>query len=171
MAADTFAPALKFVFGQEGGYVDDPVDPGGATNLGITLRVLAVWRHTAVTSSDVKNLGPDEAAAIYRAHYWNIVLGDSLPSGIDLMVFDAGVNLGTFRSAALLQKALGVDADGAIGPQTLAALKSAPTHAVIDRLAQERQSYYESLPIYAHFARGWTSRVIAATAAAKKLAP
>ena len=116
MAATNFNPCLTFVLWAEGGYVDDPLDPGGATNLGITLGVLREWRHTAVTKSDVQNLTREEAGAIYRARYWNAIRGDELPAGVDLMVFDACVNLGPGRSARMLQAAVGVAQDGAIGP-------------------------------------------------------
>src|SRR5690348_18419167 len=104
MAASNWDQCLDFIFDKEGGYSDDPLDPGGATNLGITLNELSQWRHDAVTKQDVKALTRQEAAAIYRANYWNVVRGDELPAGIDLMVFDAGVNIGTPRSARFLQQ-------------------------------------------------------------------
>ena len=170
MAADAFDTALSFVLAQEGGYVDDPLDPGGATNLGITLRVLTNWRHTAVSKQDVQHLGRDEASAIYRAHYWNVLHGDALPAGVDLLVFDCGVNMGTYRSACLLQRSLGVTADGAIGPRTLSAIKSGQMMELIEQLARERQTYYESLPTFSHFGHGWTRRVEAAKKASEELA-
>ena len=71
MADTDWDASLAFVFSVEGGYTDDPMDPGGATNLGITLDELSVWRHTAVTKADVQNLQRDEAGAIYRTNYWN----------------------------------------------------------------------------------------------------
>jgi lysozyme family protein len=160
MAAENFDPCLTFVLSAEGGYVDDPLDPGGATNLGITLRVLSEWRHTAVTKDDVRNLTDEEAGAIYRARYWNVVRGDDLPAGIDLMVFDAGVNLGTGRSARMLQAAVGVAQDGAMGPATLGAVQGQQdTPGLISKLADAREAYYHSLSTFPRFGTGWTTRV------------
>jgi len=160
MTAANFDRCLAFVLSAEGGYVDDPLDPGGATNLGITLRVLSEWRHTAVTKSDVQNLTRDEAGAIYRARYWNTVHGDNLPAGVDLMVFDAGVNLGPGRSARMLQAAVGAAEDGAIGPETLRAVGGHHNDPdLISKLADRREAYYHSLPTFSHFGTGWTARV------------
>jgi lysozyme family protein len=159
MTATNFNACLAFVLSAEGGYVDDPLDPGGATNLGITLRVLSEWRHTAVTKIDVQNLTREEAGAIYRARYWNVVRGDDLPVGVDLMVFDAGVNLGTGRSARMLQAAVGAAEDGAIGPETLGAVGHHDPSDLISTLANTREAYYRSLPTFSHFGAGWTARV------------
>jgi lysozyme family protein len=160
MTAANFNACLAFVLSAEGGYVDDPLDPGGATNLGITLRVLSEWRHTAVTKEEVRNLTREEAGAIYRARYWNVVRGDDLPAGVDLLAFDAGVNLGTGRSARMLQAAVGVAQDGAIGPATLDAVgRQQDTADLISKLAAAREAYYRSLPTFPHFGTGWTARV------------
>lgn len=159
MTASNFNACLAFVLSAEGGYVDDPLDPGGATNLGITLRVLSDWRHTAVTKTDVRDLTREEAGAIYRARYWNVVHGDSLPAGVDLMVFDAGVNLGTGRSARMLQAVVGAAEDGAIGSETLGAMQSHHAPDLISNLAEEREAYYHSLSTFSHFGAGWTARV------------
>ena len=160
MTAANFNSCLAFVLSAEGGYVDDPLDPGGATNLGITLRVLSEWRHTAVTKVDVQNLTRDEAGAIYRARYWTVVHGDDLPAGVDLMVFDAGVNLGPGRSARMLQAAVGAAEDGAIGPETLRAVEGHHDPSdLISKLANAREAYYQSLPTFSHFGAGWTARV------------
>ncbi len=159
MAEANWDACLAFVLAAEGGYVDDPMDPGGATNLGITLQVLSTWRHTAVTKVDVQNLQQDEAGAIYRANYWNAERCSDLPSGVDLMVFDAAVNMGIGRSAKFLQAAAGVTADGSIGPQTLAATAAAPAAALVDVLADARLQFYQGLPTFDHFGQGWSARV------------
>ena len=106
MSDASWNAALAFVFSVEGGFTDDPVDPGGATNLGITHDELAKWRGRAVTIDDMRDLGKDEAAAIYRANYWTISRCADLAPGVDLIVFDAAVNTGNGRSARLLQAAL-----------------------------------------------------------------
>jgi lysozyme family protein len=159
MAAANFVTCLEFVLEQEGGYVDDPLDPGGATNLGITLHVLSDWRHTAVTKIDVQNLSKNEAGAIYRARYWNVVRGDDLAQGVDLMVFDAAVNLGTGRSAKILQAVVGASQDGAIGPDTLGAARTDSSAGLVAKLADARVAFYQDLPTFSHFGKGWIARV------------
>lgn len=159
MAAGSFDRSLAFVLKQEGGYVDDPRDPGGATNMGITLATLTAWRHSAVTKQDVQNLTVAEAAAIYRTKYWNALQCDALPAGVDLMLFDCGVNAGPARSAKFLQAGLGLSADGAIGPQTITAATAADQAHLINDLAKRRLDYYRSLPAFDHFGGGWTARV------------
>jgi lysozyme family protein len=170
MAEANWNTCLAFVFAAEGGYTDDPQDPGGATNLGITLDELAIWRHTAVTKDDVKNLGRAEASAIYRTNYWNASRCNELPSGVDLMVMDASVNTGNGRSAKILQAAVGVAVDGSIGPLTLAAVAGRPAADLINELAARRQAFYESLNTFNHFGAGWTKRVQQVQALALQLA-
>jgi len=119
MADDLFDTCLTFTLAQEGGYVDDPADPGGATNRGITLATLQHWDHEpSLGPADVQDMSQQTAAAIYRTLYWNALRGDSLPPGVDLSTFDFAVNAGTRRSAELLQQVLGLppdQMDGAVG--------------------------------------------------------
>jgi lysozyme family protein len=161
---------LAFILAAEGGYVDDPLDPGGATNLGITLNELSQWRHTAVTKADVQALSRDEAAAIYRANYWNATRCPDLPSGVELMVFDAAVNNGCGRSARFLKQTVGATQDGSIGPATLAAVTAAKAATLITTLAEERSAFYHSLSTFDHFGAGWLARVQKATVLAEQLA-
>src|ERR687893_518270 len=98
--ADRFDACLAFTLAQEGGYVDDLHDPGGATNMGVTLATYRHWDHDpALGPADVQAMTRQTAAAIYRALYWNALQSPSLPAGIDLSTFDFGVNAGTRRSA------------------------------------------------------------------------
>ena len=170
MAHAAWNACLAFVLAAEGGYVDDPMDPGGATNLGITLDVLSQWRHSAVTKDDVRNLGRDEAGAIYRTNYWNASRCTDLPAGVDLMVFDASVNTGIARSSRFLQTAVGVTVDGSIGPITLAAVGARPAVDLINALAQARLAFYQGLSTYARFGVGWTARVAQAQGHALQMA-
>jgi len=170
MADANWDASLAFVFSVEGGYTDDPLDPGGATNLGITLDELSVWRHTAVTKDDVKNLQRDEAGAIYRTNYWNASRCTDLSGGVDLMVFDASVNTGNGRSARFLQAACGATADGSIGPLTVAAANAKPAADLITALAAARLAFYQGLPTFSHFGHGWTDRVQQAQAHALQMA-
>ena len=108
-----FASCLVFTLTQEGGYADDPADPGGATNMGITLATLRHWDHDpALGPQDVETMTKGTAASIYGALYWNALRAGPLPAGIDLSVFDFGANAGARRSAELLQEALGAAVDG-----------------------------------------------------------
>ena len=100
MTAANFDRALTAVLRHEGGYVDHPSDPGGATNLGVTRATLAQWRGRAVSKAEVKALTRAEAAKIYRALYWDEIAGDALPAGLDFAVFDYCVNSGPGRAAA-----------------------------------------------------------------------
>ncbi|MCZ8182073.1 MAG: glycoside hydrolase family 108 protein [Beijerinckiaceae bacterium] len=165
MARTTFEPALAFVLRHEGGFADHPADPGGATNLGITLATLSAWRGRAATVADLRALTLDEAAAIYRARYWDAVAGDALPAGLDLVIFDAAVNSGPARAARWLQALLAVPADGVIGPVTLAAAREAGTAGLIASFTARRQAFVESLPAFRTFGRGWSRRIAAARVA------
>ncbi|WP_426956086.1 glycoside hydrolase family 108 protein [Muricoccus radiodurans] len=157
-AEDRFDRCLSPVLEMEGGFVNDPRDPGGATNMGITHRTLADFRETEVTEDDVRNLTRSEAREIYRARYWTPLRCADLPLGVDLMVFDFGVNAGPGRSAKLLQRCVGVKQDGAIGPITLAAVRACRPAALITHLAEGRMAHYRSLSTFPVFGRGWTRR-------------
>lgn len=160
--ADQFATCLAFTLAQEGGYVDDPYDPGGATNMGITLATLRHWDHDpALGPADVQDMTRATAAAIYGALYWNALRADSLPAGVDLSAFDFGVNAGTRRSAELLQEALGFSAgqvDGCVGPETLAAALKADAAGVVNDLAERQTAYYRGLAEFDRYGRGWLDR-------------
>ena len=156
---DRFDTCLDLVLKAEGGFVNHPSDPGGATNLGITLRTLAEFREEEVTVEDVRALTRTEAREIYRARYWTPMRCAELPAGVDLMVFDFGVNAGPGRSVKLLQRSLGVAADGSIGPISLAAARACRAPELIGRLAEGRLAYYRGLATFATFGRGWTRRV------------
>lgn len=163
-----FQACLAEVLKHEGGYVDHPADPGGATNRGITFATLADWRGTAITKDDVRNLTVAEAGAIYRKNYWDKVRGDALPPGVDLATFDAAVNSGPARAAKWLQQALGVAQDGAIGPLTLAAVAKAEPAALVGEICDARMAFLRSLSTWPTFGKGWTRRVDEVRAAALK---
>lgn len=157
-----FKSALPIILGHEGGYVDHPKDPGGATNMGITHRTLAAWRGEPVTKQDVKDIGLAEVEAIYRANYWDLVWGDDLPDGLDLVVFDYAVNSGVSRSAKALQKALGVAQDGVIGVITMRAaadLSGDEVSAAINAVCDQRLAFLKRLKTWPTFGKGWERRV------------
>ena len=108
---ETLTTALDLMFGHEGGYVNNPKDPGGATKYGITHRTLAADRGVrSVTPAQVEALSKEEAAEIYRRSYWVQSGGDLLPVGIDFMAFDYGVNSGPAQAVKSLQRVVGVRA-------------------------------------------------------------
>jgi lysozyme family protein len=154
-----FDAALDVVLTYEGGYVDHPKDPGGATNLGITQAVLSEWRGKSVTKAQVKALTKKEAGQIYKARYWDKVRGDALPSGVDLTTMDGGVNSGPSRSVKWLQSALKVEADGVLGPKTLNAAQSSKYPDTIKAHCAKRLGFVKSLAIWNTFGKGWSRRI------------
>lgn len=170
MAANNFDKSLKFVLQFEGGFVNNPKDPGGATNLGVTIHTLsAVLGHQA-TVAEVKALTATTVAPIYRQRYWNVVRGDDLPLGVDLAVFDFGVHSGPKRGAEFLQRVVGVADDGAIGEITLKAVRQVDPKAVIKALCADRLKFLQGLTVFKSFGPGLTNRVNKAEAAALKMA-
>lgn len=160
MAKGNLAACLAVTLPHEGGYSDHPADPGGATNMGITHITLAAWRGVkSVTKAMVKALTLTEATAIYAARYWAPVRGDDLPFGVDLTVFDYGVNSGTGRAAKELQRVVGAKVDGKIGGETLKAAIMADGKATIKAISARRLSFMQSLKIWDTFKRGWSRRV------------
>ena len=150
---------LETILHHEGGYVNHPKDPGGETNLGVTKRVYEEFGGT----KDMKELTVEDVAPIYKKGYWDKMKGDALPGGLDLCVFDFGVNAGPGRAAKYLQTQIGTVADGGIGPNTLAKLeeyiRENGEHEAVKKYQEMRQKYYESLSTFATFGKGWTRRV------------
>jgi lysozyme family protein len=176
LAQDIFDTALAHVFEMEGGYTDDPHDPGGPTNLGITLATYAMWRRIAVTpdtfaalKAELKSLDHATAAAIYRARYWRACHAEELPAPVALMHFDAAVNHGVGGSIRIFQQALNVTIDGEVGPETLGAATSQPPAEIVARYAEIRTARYRALPHFWRFGRGWLNRVTKTRAAALRL--
>lgn len=159
-----FERSLDEVLKHEGGYVDNARDPGGATNLGVTLAVakahhLDMDGDGDVDKIDVRHLKPRDVRPVYRKSYWLAVGCDSLPAGVDLMVFDLAVNSGVKRAATFLQEAVGAKADGKVGPMTLAAARAIPAGELVLRLRNRRERFYRSLPHFDTFGRGWLRRL------------
>jgi len=159
MAKGNLGACLAVTLAHEGGYSDHPSDPGGATNMGITIGRLREVRGRAVTKADVKALTLDEAKAIYERYYWLPIRGGDLPAGVDLATFDFGVNSGPSRGVKYLQAVLGVAQDGAVGPKTIGAASRADGKAVIQKLCAKRLAFMQGLAVWSTFKRGWSRRV------------
>ena len=153
-----FESCLEIVLGKEGLFSNHEKDPGGATMMGITQRTLAAWRHRDVTVEEVAALTREEACEIYRANYWNTMRCDDLPKGVDLIVFDFGVNAGPVTSVKMLQRAAGSEPDGAVGDLTLRAVRSSDPRALIEALVTKRLEFYRSLDTFVTFGKGWVNR-------------
>lgn len=170
MARDNFDAVMAEVFAHEGGFVNHPRDPGGATNWGITRATLADWRGRAVSVQDVRDLTRAEAQDIYRSRYWSPVAGDLLPAGLDLVAMDGAVNSGVSRGVRWLQTGLGVPADGRMGPVTLQAASQAVASDTIKRACAARMSFLRGLRHWDAFGRGWSRRVAKVEAVALRMA-
>lgn len=155
----SFDRALSAVLKHEGGFVNHPKDPGGATNKGITLATFRKWVKKGGTAADLKALTTAQAAKVYRGQYWNKIHGDELPAGIDYAVFDFAVNSGVSRAARYLQGLVGVKADGVIGPKTIAAVNKHFSRDLIHKLCDDRMAFLRRLPTFKTFGKGWTRRV------------
>lgn len=166
---DRLTLCLPIILAQEGGFVDNPKDPGGATNLGVTLNTYQQYLGRGVGVAELKALTAAQVMPIYSRDYWLASHADACPPGVDLMVFDAAVNSGPARSVRWLQQALGVDADGIAGVQTFSALDKASPAGVITLLANLRATFLHSLPIADDFP-GWFARVDRIAAIAGRMA-
>ena len=156
---DNFEESLAAVLKHEGGYVDHPKDPGGATNLGCTKKVWEEWVGHEVTKDDIRSLTVADVSPLYKARYWDKCRCDDLPRGVDFAVFDLAINSGTGRASKLLQRAVGVAADGAIGPATLAAVASIGPRELASKICESRLQFLQGLPTWETFGKGWGRRV------------
>lgn len=155
-----FERCIKDVLWHEGGYVNHPSDPGGITNMGVTKRVWEEWIGHDVSAEEMRALTVAEVTPLYKKRYWDVCRCDELHAGLDYVVFDIAVNSGTGRAAKFLQSAVGVAADGSIGPRTIAAVGASElsTKELINIICDRRQKFWESLATFATFGKGWTRR-------------
>lgn len=151
----TFDESFDKLLGNEGGYVCHPLDPGGATNFGITV---AVARENGYTG-DMRDLPLDTAKQIYKKLYWDAVKAESLPTDLRFHVFDAAVNSGVGQAVRWLQRSVNVDADGVIGPATIAATNNLPGYVSAARFSGHRLTFMTGLKTWPTFGAGWARRI------------
>ncbi len=157
-----FERAVQIVLEKEGVLSDDARDPGGLTKYGITKR--------EYPDLDIANITVADAVAIYRRDYWAKIRGDDLAWAFALPLFDCAVNQGPGVAIRFFQLALGVRADGAFGPVTLAAAQAvqAKPDDVLVRFMAQRILHYASLGTWPTFGRGWARRAFAIALLATK---
>ncbi len=163
---EVFAAALAHVLAMEGGFDDDPADPGGPTNLGLTLADLAAWRHVMLDATTrpallaaLRALDAEAVRPIHFARYWRASRADALPPALAVMHFDCAVNQGVGRANRFLQQAVGTSVDGEVGPLSLAAAARVAPGPALAAYAERRRAHYRSLPTFVRFGRGWLNRV------------
>lgn len=164
-----FEKALASVLHHEGGFVNNPKDPGGVTNLGCTQRVWEEYVGHPVTEQAMRDLKPEDVAPLYKKKYWDKVAGDDLPAGVDYCVFDTAINSGPGRAVKMLQACVGVEVDGALGPTSLKAVNAFGATNLISDYCQRRLSFLTELAAWETFGKGWTRRVNEVKDAATKM--
>lgn len=162
---DLYFPTL---LKHEGGYVNDPKDKGGATNLGVTLKVWVAngWDKNndgLINYKDIQLLTPADAKYIAKTLYWDKIAGDLIKSqSIAEFIFDWAYNSGPVTAAKKLQRVIGVDDDGKIGNNTLKKLNSLPAKEVFEKLKLNRAAFFHAIvknnPSQAKFLKGWLNR-------------
>lgn len=159
----TFDEAFQRLLGHEGGFVDHPADPGGATNWGITQRVAREHGYTG----DMRELPVAEAKRVARRAYWDAVSADAMPPALRFDLFDAAYNSGPAQAVKWLQRAVYATPDGVLGPKTLMALQAYSGAAMVARFNGHRLNMLTDLATWSEFGKGWTRRAAANLIAVK----
>ena len=165
-----FARSLALVLKSEGGWSDNPADPGGATMKGITLGTFRAYIKPGGTKEELHAITDAQLSTCYRRQYWDAVAGAELPDGVDYAAMDFGVNSGPGRAAKYLQDVVGVVQDGRIGPATLAAIRAKSSTEVINELCDARLAFLHRLSTWPTFGKGWNDRVKSVRAQAINMA-
>ena len=151
--------SFELMLKSEGGYVNNPADPGGMTNLGVTKATWENWVGRESDEAEMRGLTPEKVEPLYKKKYFDAVRGDELPMGLDYLMFDFAVNAGAGRAIKTLQTAVGVTPDGGFGPMTMAAVQAVDPNELIERFSQAKEDFYRSLTTIATFGKGWLNRV------------
>lgn len=155
MQKANFDKAFERTIIHEGGYVNNPHDPGGETNWGITKRTAREAGYTG----EMRELSRDAARDIYYMAYWQRAQCDKLPFALAFQLFDAAVNHGIGNAIRFLQRTVGAVEDGIVGAVTLRAVSTMPIAQLISRYQSIRLDFYTRLTKFDHFGRGWTRRM------------
>jgi hypothetical protein len=160
----TYRTVLGFVLRWEGGFVDDPIDPGGRTNRGVTQKTYNAYRKSKqLPEGDVKDITPDEVEEIYQRNYWLAAHCPELPAGLAVAQMDTAVNMGVGAAVRLLQRALGLKPDGHFGPKTRDAVRQSDPRRLLERYLELRRARYHHLveknPSLKKFLKGWLNRL------------
>lgn len=165
--------SFELVIKMEGGYVNDPDDAGGETNLGVTKAAWASYMARPIADGEMRTLTKDTVKPFYKRMYWDKLKCDSLPDGIDYAAFDFGVNAGTGQAAKFIQRAVGAADDGSIGPNTLSYVARMDKHDILEKFTQQKIDFYNAIvarkPSQAKFIRGWLNRVAHSKEAAESM--
>lgn len=156
---ENYAKWLALILKHEGGYVDHPEDPGGATMKGITLATFSAFKGKPMTKDELRAISDADVNTIYKDQYWDALRCDELKSGVDLLAFDMAVNKGVRRAVRLMQRGAGAVEDGALGPKSMAAINAADPADLIAKVSEERRDFYKGLKTFPTFGRGWLRRV------------
>jgi lysozyme family protein len=148
-----FEIAFAMVLEHEGGYVNDPYDPGGETIYGLSRNY-----HPEAWANGKPSI--EQAKMIYKRDYWDSCRCDKLPPPLALMVFDSAINQGPQQAIRFLQRALNVEDDGIIGPKTLKAAQNSNTFIALAVLASQRIKHYSALSTWQRYGNGWSQRVL-----------
>lgn len=149
----SFEISINRLLGHEGGYVNNPADPGGETNWGISKR--------SYPGLNIKTLTREQAIALYKRDFWEVVGADSFPDGIGYQLLDFAVNSGSGIALRALQRAVGCADDGHIGPVSLAAIKAMEPHDLVMRFLAERLVFMTNCSGWPSFSKGWARRIAA----------
>jgi lysozyme family protein len=156
---ENFQKSLALVLAHEGGFSNNPHDPGGMTNLGVTRRAWESYVQRQVDEAEMRGLTPEIVAPFYKARYWNPCKCDLLPLGIDYAVFDFAVNASVSRASKTMQAALGTAADGIVGPATIGVATNADPDHFLEKFSAAKEQFYRGLSTFDHFGKGWLRRV------------
>lgn len=167
----SYPTAIKCVLAHEGGYTNDPRDPGGPTNWGITIYDARLYWKPNATAADVKAMPLKVAQDIYEKRYWDNQRCDELPPGLDYSLFDYGVNSGVGRSGKVLRRLLGMPTNtSTITAEVIAEVKKRDAKVLIVALNDERLRFLQSLRTWPTFGRGWGRRVAEVKALSLRMA-
>lgn len=149
----SFTDAFATVVGIEGGYSNNPADPGGETMYGITIKVARANGYMGA----MQDMPLSVAENIYLLKYWNPLLLNQLPNNVALQIFDCNVNGGL--TITWMQKCSGSTPDGVIGPKTIAAINATAPMDFLMKFNSYRLTYYTSLNAWPSFGKGWVNRI------------